>query len=179
MKLYLLILTIHQLIKFKNLFELGDSATFEFGISGLKHANHGHGTGAIEEKTDLLGADLTFKWRPTKGGKTSSFVWSTEFLHKDRAGTNIDKTAGLTTFMRYQLTQRFFLQGQYEHLGFSKNDLVKVTNAYAGLIGFVPTEFSSLRLQYDQIHDGLFVKAEKKISLQLNFSIGAHPAHTY
>lgn len=167
------------LLKLKNLFEIGDSSTLEFGISGLKHSNHGHGTGTVEEKTDLLGADMTFKWRPTEGGKSSSFVWSTEFLHKDRAGTSIDRTGGLTTFMRYQLAQRWYVQGQYEHLGFTKNDAVKVTNAYAGLIGFVPTEFSSLRLQYDQIHDGLQIKAEKRLSLQLNFSIGAHPAHTY
>lgn len=167
------------LLKMKNLFEMGDSSTLEIGLSGLKHANHGHGTGAVEEKTDLLGADMTFKWRPTEGGKTSSFVWSTEFLHKDRAGTNIQKTAGVTTFMRYQLGQRWYVQGQYEHLGFTKNEDVKVTNAYAGLIGFVPTEFSSLRLQYDQVHDGLQIDPEKRISLQLNFSIGAHPAHTY
>lgn len=165
------------IVKWKNLWELNDSSTLEWGASGLLFSAHDHSSSA-EEKTNLLGTDLTYKWRPTKNGKSSSFIWSNEFIHKDRAGSNTTKNAGVTSFMRYQLAERWHVGAQYEYLGFTKNAGTKDTNTYAGLIAYVPTEFSQIRAQYDNIHDGS-LKAEKRISLQFNISIGAHPAHQY
>lgn len=163
--------------KWKNLWELGDSATIEWAASGLMFASHDHGS-TIEDKTSLLGTDLTFKWRPTKGGKSSSFVWSNEFIHVDRAGTNTTKNAGITSFMRYQMAERWHVGAQYEYIGLGKNVGTKDTNAYSGLLVWTATEFSAIRAQYDSIHDG-GTEPEKRISMQLNISIGAHPAHMY
>ncbi len=165
------------LLKWKNLWELSDSLTFEVGTSGLSFANHSHGS-SVEDKTSLLGADFTFKWRPTKDGRSSSFLWSTEYIHKKRTGSINEKNGGVTTFMRYQFAKRWYTQAQYEFIGFDKSEGVADSNSYAGLIAFIPTEFSSIRAQYDSIHDGQ-AKDEKRISLQLNVSIGAHPAHQY
>ena len=164
-------------LKWKNLWDLSDATTLEWGISGLSFSKHAHGS-SIEDKTNLYGTDLTVKWRPAKDGKSSSFMWSTEFIHKDRSGTNSDKNGGISSFIRYQLAERWYTQAQYEFLGLGKKDGVKDTNVYNALIGFIPTEFSSIRAQYDSIHDGSD-KPEKRVSLQLNISIGAHPAHVY
>ena len=46
------------------------------------------------------------------------------------------------------------------------------------LLAYVPSEFSALRLQYDHRNNGMRAD-EHKILLQLNFTIGAHPAHAY
>ncbi len=164
-------------LKWKNLWDLSDAMTLEWGLSALNFSNHTHGS-SLEDKTNLYGTDLTLKWRPTKGGKFSSFMWSTEFIHKDISGSNNDKNGGITSFLRYQLTQRWYAQAQYEFLGLGKNDEEKDKNVYSALIAYIPTEFSSIRAQYDSIHDGMD-KPIKRLSLQLNISIGAHPAHVY
>jgi len=164
-------------MKWKNLWEFGDSSTIEWGASGLLFSAHDHGS-TLEDKTSLLGTDLTFKWRPTHGGKNASFVWSNEFIHVDRAGSDTTKNGGVTSFMRVQMAERWHVGAQYEYIGFGKNEGTKDTNAYAGLLAYTPTEFSQIRAQYDSIHDGS-LEDEKRISLQFNISIGAHPAHQY
>jgi len=165
-------------LKWKNLWDLSDDLTLEWGISGLSFSNHSHDSSS-EDKTSLYGTDLTFKWRPIKDGKSSSFMWSTEFIHKnDKSGDEHDKNGGITSFVRYQMAQRWYAQAQYEFLGLGKDEQKKDVNSYTALLAFIPTEFSSVRAQYDSIHDGAD-KPENRISLQLNISIGAHPAHVY
>lgn len=164
--------------KWKNLWEISDAATLEWGVSGLNFSSHAHDANEKDEKVSLYGTDLTFKWRPAKDGRNSSFIWSTEFMRKERRGTNSDKNGGFLSFMRYQLTQQWYAQAKYEFLGIGKSANIKDVNTYTGMLAFIPSEFSSIRAQYDSIHDGLG-KPEKRISLQLNISIGAHPAHIY
>lgn len=164
-------------VKWKNLWELSDNLTLESGLSTIKFHAHAHGSD-VEDETSLLGADLTLKWKPITGGKYNSFVWSSEFISKERSGTVIAKNSGVTTFSRLQLSQRLFAQAQYEFIGFNKSEGEADVNSYAALIAFNPTEFSSLRAQYEQTHVSNSA-VDKKISLQLNVSIGAHPAHQY
>jgi hypothetical protein len=56
--------------------------------------------------------------------------------------------------------------------------LAKVDKQSA-LVGFFPSEFSGLRLQYDRIHDRARPRIDHTIAFQYNISIGAHPAHAY
>jgi len=57
-----------------------------------------------------------------------------------------------------------------------------LTNKYSWGLNFSPSEFSSYRLEFDT---GDFPKQingetnERKIYIQANFLIGAHPAHAY
>lgn len=161
----------------KNLWDLSESLTLEWGLSGLYY-NHKSAESGPRNRSTVLGTDVTLKWKPVKKGKYSSFVWSTEFIHKDVQGENEVKNGGVSTFFRYQLAQRWFAQAQYEFLGLMKDESIADQNIYTGLVAFVPTEFSSVRLQYDDIHDGED-RPERRLSLQLSFSIGAHPAHVY
>ncbi len=136
-----------------NLWDLSEDLTFEWGVSGLSSASI------------LYGTDLTVKWRKSS---ERSFEWSTEFLQKDVDG---EKLGGLSSFIKYQLTKPIFVQYRYDYLGFS-NSMSK--NGHAFLVGYMPSEFSGIRLQYQDLAED-----EKVVSLQLNFSIGAHPAHSY
>lgn len=163
--------------KWKNLWDLSEHLTFELGTSALRFSDHNHESD-IENKTGVYGTDLTFKWRPSKNAKSRSFMWLTEFLFKERSGDVKDYQSGVTTFMKYQFATRWYAQAKYEFLGFKKLEDVRDLNSYAALLAFVPTEFSSIRAQYDTIHDGMD-SPERRISLQLNISIGAHPAHQY
>ncbi len=50
-------------------------------------------------------------------------------------------------------------------------------------LAYSPSEFSSYKLEYDQRRGGTVSSTndnvEKSIFLQANFTIGAHPAHSY
>ena len=80
-------------------------------------------------------------------------------------------------FVRYQTNQRWYLQAQYESLSDQDNSANDVSG-YSFLVAYIPTEFSSIRAQYDSFDDGQ-AKRDRRFLMQLNISIGAHPAHMY
>ncbi len=84
----------------------------------------------------------------------------------------------MVSHLKYQLAQRWYAQYRYDYLGLNKSKAIAPIKRHTGLIAFLPSEFSGVRLQYETIDDGQ-AKDEKRISLQLNISIGAHPAHAY
>jgi hypothetical protein len=158
---------------FKNLWELSSSMTFEFGLSAAQGKNTDH------QDTKLLGSDLTLKWRPIKGGEKKSIEWGMEYLQKDRKGASDGKLSGLVTHVKYQLGKRWYTQYRYDYLGLNKNSRSNNPNKrHTALLAFLPSEFSSIRMQYETISDGQ-VENEKRASFQFNISIGAHPAHRY
>lgn len=164
--------------KLKNLWELSDSTTIEWGLSGLNYLRAEYNDNE-EEKTALVGTDFTIKWRPLKNGKSQSAMWSTELISKEREGSVEEESEGITTFVRYQFKERWFGQMQYEYLDTLRDDEEGYAHSTSALIGYIPSEFSGIRLQYDIIDSNEFEEDEKRLSLQFNMSIGAHPAHTY
>lgn len=161
--------------KLKNLWDLNDETTLEWGLSGLNYEKENFGN-TVKETTRLIGTDLTIKWRPTKDGRNSSVIWSTEFIQKDRTGTVDGTNAGITSFFNYQLMRRWFTQVQYEFYGINKSEGEESIHAYSALLGFIPSEFSAVRLQVDRLAGE---EDDTRVSVQFNMSIGAHPAHNY
>jgi len=157
---------------FKNLWDISESATLELGLSGANGKNDN------QMITHLYGADLTLKWRPVDGGKYHSFEWASEFLEKDKKGSSDGKLSGIVSHLKYQLSQRWYAQYRYDYLGLNKSKSVAASKRHTALFAFLPSEFSGIRFQYETIDDGQLEK-EKRVSLQLNISIGAHPAHAY
>lgn len=166
---------------FKNLWDLTDDLTMEWGLSGARGNNN------VDKHTAIYGTDLTFKWRPSTGGKYSAIVWSSEFLG-GKTNVNPDgtdnqegiKTKGGYTFLQWQAAQRWWLQARTEYVD-SVDETTGVRNVQrknSALVAFLPTEFTSLRLQYDHL-DEMVEKPENRVLLQLNISMGAHPAHSY
>ena len=56
-----------------------------------------------------------------------------------------------------------------------QNDLS--SNRFSVALGYVPTEFSAFRLQYNLIK--VNGETESQIIAQVNVTIGSHPAHKY
>lgn len=164
-----------QLIQFKNLWDLSDNATLELTGSGATGKN------TADRTTNLLGAYLTLKWRQDK---TKSFTWNTEVMERQNNQATDELGSGLVSYMQYQVSQRWWVQARGEYLKIKNQDpansepLPSTQKKYSALVGYIPSEFSGLRLQYDHLEDGS-EKSEQKIMLQMNFSIGAHPAHQY
>jgi hypothetical protein len=162
--------------RLKNLWDLNDDTTLEWGLSGSKGPND------LLTQTSLWGTDLTFKWRPSAGGKYSAIVWSNEYMNgtKNLNPEGSIRTHGGATFIQWQFAQRWWIQGRAEYVDVLDTTVgaPAIQRKYSGLLAFLPTEFSAIRLQYDQRLDGL-ATPEQRFLVQLNLSIGAHPAHAY
>ena len=165
--------------RFKNLWDLSDSLTVEAGLSGTAGKNQ------FDRTSSVLGADLTFKWRPSVGGKYRALVWSTEYLdgHRegltDASGAAIGTLGGVATWLQFQFAERWWVQGRFEYVGLPRTDTIPTQCKQSALIGFFPSEFSGFRIQYDHIATQGKASDDHMVAFQYNLSIGAHPAHTY
>ena len=166
--------------KWKNLWDMNEDITLEWSASTLMFKSHGHDESSVINETLIYGSDITLKWRPSSKGKYSSFVWSTEYINKNKEGESIDKNSGFQTFMKFQFSRRWYTQIRYEKTDLTNPNNEKSLDSHAFLLAFVPSEFSSLRLQYESNENSDISKSsDKRFLLQLNISIGAHPAHNY
>lgn len=157
----------------KNLWELNDASTVEFDLG------YGNGRNEFGGDTHLYNASLTYKWRPVENSTSKSFSWTAEFLqsHREKAIDNI-RTEGVSTWAQWQLSKHWWLQGRGEFLkmsGANDGDMTK----YSALVGYIPTEYSAIRLQYDNLSQDGVEDDEHKVTLQLNVTFGSHPAHNY
>lgn len=171
-------------VHWKNLFDLNDDTTLEFGLSGAQGGNSLRGTTAV------TGADLTLKWRPAEGGKSRSGILAFEALNRrmDQPGVADDEQgAGSAAWIQYQFAERWAALVRAEAVKIENSlDLANrandtTTKTSAGLV-FNASEFSSYRLEYDSVHGPANANGdtdERKIFFQANFTIGAHPAHSY
>jgi hypothetical protein len=173
------------LAHWKNLFDLSDDLTMEIG------ASYAQGGNSLRGMTSLAGSDLTFKWRPSEGGRYHSLVWGTECLSRteSQAGSASDENSGgLATFLQYQFAERW--------TGFYRYDTLTVRNTFDPValpdgtaerhslaVSYAASEFSSFKLEYDHRHGGVTgphgEDTEQAIYLQANLTIGSHPAHSY
>ena len=171
------------LARWKNLVDVNDDLTCELGLSGARGGNSLRGT------TSLAGADLTFKWRPAEGGRATSWIWSTEYIARTRTrdGADDETASGLSTWMQYQFAERWAALVRYDDLTADKSfDPVALPNetwtrGSAGL-AYSPSEFSTFKFELDAKKgpanaDGDTI--ERSVFFQANFTIGAHPAHSY
>ena len=157
----------------KNLWDLSDAATFEFDLG------YGNGKNSFDGTTHLYNASVTYKRRPIKKSTNYSFSWTTEFLQSYRENATEDvRVGGISSWVQWQFARRWWLQGRGEYLGLPKPN-TGIARKYSALVGFVMTETSALRLQYDNINQSSEEKDEYRVSLQLNISLGTHPAHNY
>jgi len=172
--------SIGGLIHLKNLWDLTDGLTMEIGASGTSGKNRFDRTGSV------LGADLSFKWRPAVGGKYHALIWSSEYLRGNRpgladvsSGKSAEKLGGVATWLQYQFAERWWVQGRYEYVGLPHDEAIPLQNRQSVLVGFFPSEFSGLRFQYGRMNTQGKKDVDHTFSFQYNVSIGAHPAHAY
>jgi len=157
---------------FKNLLDVNDELTAELGGS-YAYGKNDTITGP-NRSTHLTGLDLTFKWKPFGREQYKTFVWQNEFLHSSR---DVNKN-GIYTLMQYQFHKRWWAQGRYDFFSSEQGASEQDKHRYTGLLAFVPSEFTAIRLQYNYL-DQFQKQDEHQVLLQLNFTFGSHPAHTY
>jgi len=166
------------LIHSKNLWDLDEDTTLELGGSYVVGKNGATG-GAANSQSQAAGANLTVKWKPAQRLRYQTLVWQTEYLGSwQEAGPampDINK-GGLYSYLQYQFQERWWAQGRYDYFGLHRSMGINEKHRYSALVGYVASEFSALRLQYSFLDD---LRDEHQLVLQLNFSLGSHPAHLY
>jgi len=159
----------------KTFFEFSEATTIEFGASSMLN------TDDMGDWRKTWGADLTLKWVPPGAARYTSLEWLTEYMSSELDGIT---TEGLYTGIRYQTSQRWWIQQRGALLDFTakaKNQAYRSES----LVAFAPSERTALRLQYG-FEESLNYKGDTakpqpvhEVFLQAIVSIGPHPAHAY
>jgi hypothetical protein len=128
--------------------------------------------------TTLYGFDATVRWKPLQRSIYRSFVGRSEVVwsRRERSAGRID-SSGFYVSGDYQLARRWFAGGRLDQSDRLDEDELR-DKSYSALITFWPSEFSQVRGQYRRTNyaDG---PAANEFLFQLQFSIGAHGAHSF
>ena len=168
-----------HLFHLKNFFDLSAASTLEGGLTFATAPNdEGHGG----NRTMVGGVDLTYKWRAPETGKYKSFLWQTEVLaaQADLRGGQ-ETTWGMYTAADYQFARRWVMGSRYDYsqMPYSSSLHEHGLSAY---LTFLQSEYLFWRLGYLYTDRNFRVhgdKREHEVFVQCNFSLGAHPAHSY
>ena len=151
----------------KNVFDLNDDTTAELGLQYVAGRN------AADATTQVAGAHLVLKWKPASASTTKSGMLTIEGMCSH---TPAD-TCGFYTYAQWQLAQRWFAGGRYDflHPPAGAPDGMRES----AILVFAPSEFSAFRLQCNLHQQGGSLPQVFEALLQANFTLGAHPAHSY
>lgn len=157
----------------KNQLDLSYATSLEIGVSGATGLN------AFDGRTVAEGVDVTLRTHGKGPHQSNRLIWQSEYLAMQRGGADADaQVGGLYSTVEYSFTRRFWLGGRFDFVGLPEPEEGGRTTAGSLVAVLAPTEFSALRLQAQRQYapDGHTVDS---VVGQLNFTIGAHPAHAY
>jgi hypothetical protein len=169
-----------------NLWDTSDASTVEFGLSGFT----GPGAGHEDEPGGRLatyGADLTFKWLSMSRSQGPALNWTNEVLLPDPAEKEGDPL-GFYSHLQYRFARQWWFGAGYsrandfelhEHEEPATDDGLLTVNEYKGNFTWTPSEFSAVRLEAWYQKDTTGEYEDLGVGLQVNFTIGSHPAHLY
>jgi hypothetical protein len=145
---------------------------------GGSYAN-GPSAHVVDGRTEMLGVDATFRYRPLRRSIYRRFLARTEAVwSRQRIGDLTDPAAfGLYGSADYQFARRWFAGARYDRSARAL-DASAVDTGGAATLTFRPTEFSLVRGQYRRVNFAEGTRANELL-FQLSFSIGAHGAHVF
>ncbi|MDB4876936.1 MAG: hypothetical protein JWM41_3382 [Gemmatimonadetes bacterium] len=150
-----------------------------------------NGVSATLARQTMLGADLTYRWRPLQQGLYKSFLFQGEVMHQineqnpsagvqgvplSSVSAGRDYT-GAYAFARYQLGQCLFLGGRYDYVQ-DPTAQGRTLTAGSGYLEWFPSEFSKLVAGYERLNQATGAGLNR-ILLQAAFSLGPHKPHPF
>ncbi|MFI3245551.1 MAG: hypothetical protein R3Y10_03560 [Ferrimonas sp.] len=167
------------------------------------HASHNHQASLTGKQ--LYIADVVYKWAPDGNYKNRHLRLSAEYFHlADRFDEHEDDPTeepaehldngdqGWYAELVYQATSRWSMGVRYgelesrlghEEMHEGEHEWhVEAANSteWDAMIAWHNSHFSTVRLQYSQIDDGLFEREDDQVlSLQFIVALGAHGAHAF
>jgi hypothetical protein len=126
----------------------------------------------------FAGIDVTYRWKPPQRGLYNSFIGRVEAIENRRG--DADRTLrGFYASADYQLTRRLFTGVRIDSADRFVDGTTPHDHGVSATLTFWPSEFSQLRGQLRRMRYGDVGKSVTELLLQLQFSIGAHGAHSF
>jgi hypothetical protein len=142
---------------------------------------------ATAARQSIVGADVTFRWRPLEQGLYKSLIVQSEFMRQVNQRVSDPSFLGPArdfngayVFARYQLTRRLHLGGRYDWVEDPDHSLEsgRTFTAGSGYLEWFPSEFSKLVAAFERASPSGF-SAVNRILLQATFSVGPHRPHPF
>ena len=106
-------------------------------------------------------------------------IFGNDYLKGEVRGRPDESTLeGFSSWLKVQVAERWWLGGRGEQAGGTSDPDHKLQDKYSGIIEFLPSEFSGIRLQYSRLYDNS-PRPQENLALQTNIVIGVHPAHSF
>jgi hypothetical protein len=144
---------------------------------------------AVVMRQTVVGADVTFRWRPLQQGLYQSFILQGEVMRQLNAevpalpvrsaffqGPDRDYTGGYV-FARYQIRQRVYLGARFDAIEDPLNE-GRTLSAGSGYLEVFPSEFSKLVAGYERLAPS-GQPGTNRILLQASFALGPHKPHPF
>lgn len=168
-----------HLARLKSFYDLSPASTLELGASfGVAPNTSGHGA----DRSMIEGFDVTYRWKPKEAGLYKSFLWQSEvlFAQTDLVGGQ-ETSWGMYSAAEYQFDRRWKFGARFDNtqLPFSSS---LHERGYSAYLTFLQSEFLFWRLEYLFTDRNFPVDGnedEHQLFLQMNWTLGAHPAHRY
>jgi hypothetical protein len=190
--------------RLRNYWDLSQAANVELGVSAITGkrervlacdvADPVDFTGclAVPARQSVVGADLTYRWRPLQQGLYKSFILQGELMRQLNGDPELTPAvpSGFTPapsrgytggylFARWQLSQRAFVGSRYDNLQDpqARGDRLQAASGY---LEFWPSEFSKLVAGYERLMPhGTNRDDVDRIILQASFAVGPHKPHPF
>lgn len=153
---------------YRTFFDFSDDASAQLGLS------YANGPSTLSNRrSDLIAAELTYKWQPGTPGRSLNFESE---AYWGKSGADPDRKFGAFAALTYQLRPRIF--------GYLKYDYSETPNSTDIRKGWTVgstlqvTEFHHWRVEFQSIQSN-FAANRTVLNLQFQWIIGAHPAHKY
>jgi len=195
--------------RLRNYADISEAANFELSFSAITGklerpladdfvARLPEGVNAAIARQTVLGADLTYRWRPLQQGLYRSFLLQSEVMYqineKDADTPTLPpcvacgvaplpftvparNNTGLYVLARYQTSQRAFVAARYDWLQDPNID-GRTLNSGSVYLEWFPSEFSKLVGAYEALSptgDGVV----NRLMVQAVFSLGPHKPHPF
>lgn len=152
--------------------DLGENSNIEVGTSyarGTLPEGDGHNR--------MSGIDVTYRWKPLSRSIYNSFIARAEALANKRGDFGGTLYGGYAS-ADYQFARRWYAGARLDRADRFFDEARFTDHGYSATLTFWPSEFSQLRGQYRRTTLGGGPSFDEFL-FQLQFSIGAHGAHTF
>ncbi len=173
--------------RLSNFWDTSESSTLEFGLSALTGPGTVHEMDIPAGRWNMYGADLTWKWISGTSTGGPALYFTNEILLPDPEHKEGDPL-GFYSHLQYRFGRQWWLglgasvardtEPEHDHEVAEVHGLSTIRQVKAN-VTLAPSEFSAIRLgvHYDEEEDGDF--EDLGAYVQVNFTIGSHPAHAY
>jgi len=175
-------------------FDLTPNISFEPGLSGMWNPNtidrfgpqvQPDGSIFTERQRRMVGADITFAYKPLRNNEFKTLTWGTEVLYSNNRydvissdGALSTKTVpsyGLYSYLAYKFSREWTVGTMFEWVENLYNNEGR-TSAYSGWLTWAPSHWNQLRLQYTHTNNNVATGLQNNdaVYLQWAWIIGSH-----